>query len=311
MEAALISTSRLSRGPGPWNPTRGGPEAQKESAARFLCKHVSSARLASSLFRCPSALQHWWGHLIWKQNYKYCIISSRQWQHPCSVFHLSDQIQGTLWTSFRRSLGSGGSVTESNLLPTSGKTVTSCLLLSILYFLFLKKTKKHFPNLDKPQDRTEGISGVFTHLSWNVPFQGIPVTLIWNRQSMLSCKGNNLIKAKPLFFFLGTKGKSECVACIFLLLTVPLQYMLQVVLLCVWVWPQSSGISMSKQWAHTARPHSTISLWVWVWGVTKKKVERCGVGYGNYWNTWRQHFGFTFMQASGENLRGNLFAVEL
>lgn len=39
--------------------------------------------------------------------------------------------------------------------------------------------------------------------------------------------------------------------------------------LCVWGWPQSSGISMSKQWAHTVKPHSTTSPCVRVLGIKR------------------------------------------
>lgn len=66
----------------------------------------------------------------------------------------------------------------------------------------------------------------------------------------------------------GQKGAYESVVCIF-----GTHYSLWI---CAYVF-KSSGISMSKQWAHTVKPPSTISLCVV--SVRTKKVECCWAGY--------------------------------
>lgn len=88
----------------------------------------------------------------------------------CSVLQLSDQKQGTLLT-FKHLLGSGRSVKESNQSLINIRKNSNILLVAKHFFF------NTFSHPDKPQDQTEGISGVFTQLSWNVPFQEIPITI--------------------------------------------------------------------------------------------------------------------------------------
>lgn len=108
---------------------------------------------------------------------------------------------------------------------------------------------------------------------WNTPFRGIPsqiqqkhdVHVIWQWK----CRKK---KRQAAVLIKNDWEQTKYV------LWLSLRYLLQVQPICVWVWPQSSGISISKQWAHTAKPHSTISLSVCL-SVRTKKVECCWAGY--------------------------------